>query len=52
MAWSFDFGGVCDMLLGGKSDTLSVQVWLGIEDCIAPPVEGEKGDGDYGSGLI
>jgi hypothetical protein len=31
------------MLLGGKSDTLSVQVWpVGIEDCIAPPVEGEE----------
>lgn len=22
MGWSFDFGDVCDMLLGGKSDTL------------------------------
>lgn len=45
MTWSFDFGGVWDMLLGGKSDTLSVQVWpVGIEDCIALPVEGEEWD--------
>jgi hypothetical protein len=50
MTWSFDFGGVWDMLLGGKSDTLSVQVWpVGIEDCIAPPVEGEEWDLDMDS---